>query len=200
MKKVIICLVCICVVGLAIYGVYSLANKNKKADNTTSNTTNSAATNSTNTTNETSNSTKSNTTNTATNNASSSSAPASSASASSNANSNSKSLNEYAEEAIKEEVKANVKDLITGDVTFSNIKVYTEAEMNSNEALKNYVAEGKIAFEVDYVVTPKDENSKMQLTVGSAEEDGNKVKKHNVGTLIHSAKGTLVVEEMGTGF
>ena len=40
-QKVIICLVCICVVGLAIYGVYSLANKNKKADNTTSNNTNS---------------------------------------------------------------------------------------------------------------------------------------------------------------
>ena len=161
------------------------------------NTTN--TTNSTNSTNETSNNTTAskNTTNTA----NTSSTPANSTTATnSTSNTSSKSITEYAEEAIKDEVKESVKDLITGDITYSNIKVYSEDEMNSTEALKDYAAEGKIAFEVTYVVTPKDENSKNALLAGSAEEDGNKVKKHNVGTLMHSAKGSLVVQDMGTGF
>ena len=37
MKKFIIGLVCICVVALAAYGVYSLVSKDKKTDDTTSN-------------------------------------------------------------------------------------------------------------------------------------------------------------------
>ena len=110
---------------------------------------------------------------------------------------------EITEEAAKEALEAYITDsmgdLFT-DITIDEIKLYTDEEQEE-EPLKSLIKEGQRAFEVNYTVTPKDDDAKNQLLAGAAEEneDGT-ITKHNLGTLEKDADGSLKVDNFGTGW
>ena len=107
---------------------------------------------------------------------------------------------DYAKEAVLEKLEEMYGDN-TDKIEIDNLKIYTEEEMKENELLKEYADNGQFAFEVEYRLLAKENIDKNILTAGNGEIDGNWIiNKSNVGILSNTAKGTLYVMEIGTGF
>lgn len=110
-----------------------------------------------------------------------------------------KDYNDYAKEEVLEELKEMYGDK-TDDIVIENFKVFTDKELK-NDVLKKYTDDGKIVFEVSYKLIAKENIDKNELIDGNGEVDGNWIiNKYNIGLLSNTAKGTLYVYSIGTGW
>ncbi len=98
--------------------------------------------------------------------------------------------------------KGNEPDI--EDVIFDNVKVYSKAEIESDELLSDLgTSEKDIIFEIDYrLKISEDCEDMMQYTAGTGEIDGQWVKnKYNCGIATYdSAEDKYMITNFGTGF
>ena len=111
-----------------------------------------------------------------------------------------KSFEDYAKEAVLEKLQEMYGEN-TEEIVIEKFKVYTLEEMKQLDELKEYANEGKYAFEVSYKLLAKENIDKNVLTVPNGEINGNWITdKSNIGLLSNTAKGTLYVINIGTGW
>ena len=102
-------------------------------------------------------------------------------------------LEQYFNEAFSGEVE---------EINFVNVKVYSEEEIEANEALKSHeLKEGDIPFEVDYELKIKEGvEDLMKYTAATGTIDGQWIKdKSNLGIARNTEEG-YKIDAFGTGW
>ena len=102
------------------------------------------------------------------------------------------------ESYIKEAYSGEVEEVIP-----TNIKVYTQEEIEANEAIKAHdIKEGDIVFEAQYELLIKEGvEDLMKFTAANGEIDGQKIiNKSNIGIARNMGEAGYSIDAFGTGW